>query len=81
VRVLPSILAYREKTGQLPGQLLFAFGMLLYFYRQGTPTDDEGVIAKCRTLSTAELLSDTALWGTSLADLAEEVDCYANTPF
>lgn len=81
VRVLPSILAYREKTGKLPGQLLFAFGMLLRFYRQGTPTDDEGVIAKCRTLSTAELLSDTALWGTSLADLAEEVDYYANTPF
>ena len=81
VRVLPSILAYREKTGELPKQLIFAFGMLLRFYRGGTPTDDESVIAKCRALSTAELLADESLWGVSLADLATEVDYYANTPF
>lgn len=81
VRVLPSILAYRQKTGNLPRQLLFAFGMLLRFYRLGTPTDDESVIAKCRSLSTRELLADATLWGVSLVDLAEEVDTYANTSF
>ena len=29
----------------------------------------------------AELLADESLWGVSLADLATEVDYYANTPF
>ena len=81
VRVLPSILDYRKKLGKSPRHLLFAFGMLLQFYRSGTPTDDAAVIEKCRRLSVNELLADEALWGVSLREIAEEVAYYANTPF
>ncbi|MBQ7322251.1 MAG: tagaturonate reductase [Clostridia bacterium] len=74
VRVLPSILAFREKTGQLPPHLLFAFGMLIRFYRQGAPQDDAAVTEIFRTRTVGELLSDVSLWGADLTDLAEEVE-------
>lgn len=80
VRVLPSILAYREKTGCSPRRLLFALGMLIRFYRLGAPQDEPALIEWFRTASTAELLADTSLWGTSLAEFAGEVEQYADTP-
>lgn len=79
VRVLPSILAYREKTGKMPPHLLFALGMLIRFYRQGEPQDETGVIEALRTRTVAELLADETLWGVSLAEYAEEVEKYADT--
>ena len=79
VRVLPSILAYREKTGQMPKHLLFALGALIRFYRVGMPQDSEEMIARMRRGTVAELLTDTALWGVSLAEYAEEVARDADT--
>lgn len=79
VRVLPSILAYHKKTGKLPEHLLFSFGMLIRFYRFGEPQDDAAVIEKFRTRTTAELLADESLWGQSLTEYLEEVECDANT--
>lgn len=80
VRVLPSILAYKQKTKKSPAQLLFALAMLVKFYKEGTPTDDEAVIERFRSASVAELLSDAALWGVSLAEYVAEVEQYANSP-
>jgi tagaturonate reductase len=80
VRVLPSILAYKQKTKKSPAQLLFALAMLVKFYKEGTPTDDEAVIRRFKTASVAELLSDAALWGVSLAEYVAEVEQYANSP-
>ena len=79
VRVLPSILEYREKTGKNPEHLLFAFGMLLRFYRIGTPTDDAKIIAYIKEPSTAEILSNKDLWGCDLSDIAADVEKYENT--
>lgn len=80
IRVLPSILAYRAKTEQHPTHLLFALGMLIRFYRLGTPQDDGAIIERICSTSTAELPVDTSLWGMSLSEYAEEVDTYANIP-
>ena len=79
VRVLPSILAYREKTGRVPHQLLFALATLIRFYRVGTPRDDEETIARMCSGDMSALLADTALWGVSLTEYAEEVARYADT--
>lgn len=80
VRVLPSILAYRQKTGEAPHRLLFALAMLIRFYRLGEPCDDAAVIARLRKGTVAELLADAELWGVSLSEFAQEVEAYANTP-
>ena len=79
VRVLPSILAYREKKGEMPKHLLFALAMLIRFYRNGTPRDDESTIARMRSGDIFALLSDVDLWGVSLTEYAEEVAHYADT--
>jgi tagaturonate reductase len=73
VRVLPSILAYREKTGQMPTHLLFALSQLIRFYRVGTPRDSEEIIERFRTRSVFSLLADVELWGVSLAAYTQEV--------
>ena len=80
VRVLPSILAYREKFGTAPRHLLFSLSMLIKFYKEGTPSDDPAVIARMQTASVAELLADESLWGVSLAEYTEEVAQYADSP-
>ncbi len=79
VRVLPSILAYREKTGESPEQLLFALCMLIRFYREGNPNDSASVIETFRTRTVPELLADADIWGVSLTEYAEEVARYADT--
>ncbi|MBQ2765687.1 MAG: tagaturonate reductase [Clostridia bacterium] len=79
VRVLPSILDYREKFGHAPKHLLFSFGMLLRFYRLGTPNDDVRIITYIKEHTTAEVLADKTLWGADLSEFASEVDEYANT--
>ncbi len=80
VRVLPSILAYKQKTGKAPRHLLFALAMLIRFYKEGTPGDDAAVIARLQSASVAELLADESLWGVSLAEFTGEVESYANSP-
>lgn len=79
VRVLPSILAYREKTGESPEHLLFALCMLIRFYREGNPNDSASVIETFRTRTVPELLADADIWGVSLTEYAEEVARYADT--
>lgn len=81
VRVLPSILAYREKTGHAPAHLLFALGMLIRFYQIGTPSDSEETIDQFRTGTVEALLADADLWGVSLEEYAQEVARYADTSF
>ena len=73
VRVLPSILAYREKFGRSPEHLLFALGKLIEFYREGEPNDDPEIIDAMRTGTVSELLANTALFGEDLSFLADEV--------
>ncbi|MBQ8309984.1 MAG: tagaturonate reductase [Clostridia bacterium] len=78
VRVLPSILEYREKFGVYPRQLLFSFGKLIDFYQNGTPKDASEVIEWMRSSSVAEILTDQTVWGTDLSDLCKEVEADAN---
>lgn len=78
VRVLPSVLEYREKTGVLPRQLLFALAMLVeYLKRYGD--GDELPAAMLAGRTTENILGDTSIWGVSLAELSEEVEHCAHS--
>ncbi len=79
VRVLPSLLEYIRRTGNVPPTLTQSLWKLIAFYKTGTPTDDAGVIAFMRDRSVAEILANTALWDEDISFLTDEVLKYADT--
>lgn len=73
VRVLPSILEYIKRYDKMPDNLLVSFGKLIKFYKEGTPNDDEKVIAFMKSATVAEILANKDLWDEDLSNLADEV--------
>ena len=71
VRVLPSILAYKQKFGAYPKNLMFSFKKLLEFYKTDMTNDDPNVTAFMKTHDTKEILSNAELWGMDLSSLLE----------
>ncbi len=71
VRVLPSVLEYKNRFGSYPKNLCFAFAKLLVFYKTAEPNDAPDVISAIKTKALDEILSDTSLWGTDLSDMKE----------
>ncbi|MBQ3141725.1 MAG: tagaturonate reductase [Clostridia bacterium] len=80
VRVLPSLLEYRKRTGCWPQNLLRAFGALICFYKNGTPNDDPEIMRLMKELSVREILARKDWWGEDLSYLTEEVEPYAAAP-
>lgn len=76
VRVLPTILEYKEKNGTYPPCLTMALAYLIYFYKNGSPADNEEVLCKMKNNSVADILNDEALWQTSLDDMSDKVKEY-----
>ena len=81
VRVLPSILEYYRRFAKSPERLLFSFGKLIDFYKNGTPNDDPTIIARVKAATPRELLADVSLWGEDLSFMAGEVEKYADPSF
>lgn len=79
VRVLPSILEYHDRVGVYPAQLLFSFGKLIDFYKNGTPKDALDMMEWMQKSTVVEILSEQAVWGMDLTDLREEVEAYADS--
>jgi tagaturonate reductase len=79
VRVLPSILAYRDKFGYYPKKLMFSFRQLLLFYKTNIPNDDPNLISFMKDHDTREILANESLWGMDLSHLTEELQ-YDYTP-
>ena len=73
VRVLPSILAYREKFGTYPAALTYSFRRLIDFYREGTPRDDAEIVEKMQR-EIPEILADATLWGEDLSAMTDAVE-------
>lgn len=73
VRVLPSLLCYRERFGTYPKSLTFSLARLIEFYKYGTPHDLPEVTSFIKEHSLKEILSCTALWDFDLSDLFKEV--------
>lgn len=74
VRVLPSIIEYRERYGKSPKNLIFAFAQLIKFYKEGTPKDDSKVITFIRENNVRDILSNAELWDADLSYLTEELE-------
>lgn len=73
VRVLPTILEYKQKNGAFPKILSMSLAYLIYFYKNDAPNDAEDVIFKMKNNSFADILGDVSLWGTDIADMLEIV--------
>ncbi len=76
VRVLPTLLEYKEKFGEYPPCLTLSLAYLISFYKNDEPKDDEAVINKMKSGSIAEILSDVSLWQQDLSDLTSLVEEY-----
>ena len=76
VRVLPTLLEYKEQKGEYPKCLTLSLAALIYFYKNDTPEDNEAVVEKIKKGSIPEILSDTSLWQADLSDLTEIIDNY-----
>ncbi len=73
VRVLPSLTEYIKRTGNMPKNLIYSFAKLIEFYKKGTPTDAEDVIAYMKEKSIAEILANKAFWDEDLTYLLDQV--------
>ncbi len=78
VRVLPTLLEYKEKNGVAPKGLALALANLIYFYKNDTPDDAENVIQAMKNESIEEILKNTSLWQADLSDMNEIITEYYN---
>ena len=73
VRVLPSVLEYKNRFNKYPENLVFGFSKLIEFYKEGTPNDDAAVMEFMKAKSLEDILANTEFWGTDLSDICEEI--------
>ncbi len=76
VRVLPTLLEYKNKFGVLPVGLTLSLAYLIYFYKNDTPDDSAEVMEAMKNATLAEILSDESLWGVNISALLSDVTRY-----
>lgn len=76
VRVLPTILEYKEKKGTYPPCLTLSLALLIYLYKNGSPNDIPEIIEKIKNSNISEILRDTSLWQSDLSDMEEIITYY-----
>ena len=74
VRVLPSILEYIKRKGEMPKNLIKSFAKLIAFYKTDMTNDDPEVTAFMKTASVREILTNESLWGENLEHLVAAVE-------
>lgn len=76
VRVLPTILEYKEKFGLYPPALTFSMAALIAFYRTDKANDGEEVMKFMKTASVAQILKREDYWHADLSDMIALVQKY-----
>ncbi len=76
VRVLPTILEYKEKNGEYPKYLSLSLAYLIYFYKNDTPDDNAEAVSVMKNESIASILADSSLWQADLSDMTDIVTAY-----
>lgn len=76
VRVLPTILDYKEKYGACPKLLSFSLATLICFYKWDKPDDAQETTEKMKKGTVYDILSDKALWQTDISDMTELIESY-----
>ena len=74
VRVLPTILDYKEKFGAFPKCLTMSLAYLIYFYKNDTPDDSEAVVSFMKEKSIAEILANKDFWQTDLSEMTSVIE-------
>lgn len=69
VRVLPTILEYKEKFGEYPKALTFSMAALISFYRTDQANDGEEIMSFMKTASVEEIMKREDYWHEDLADM------------
>lgn len=73
VRVLPTILEYRDKYGKLPKCLTMSLAALIAFYRTDEANDGEEIMRFMKEASVPEILRKEEYWGADLSLMENEV--------
>ncbi|MDO4966040.1 MAG: tagaturonate reductase [Lachnospiraceae bacterium] len=76
VRVLPTILEYKEKFGAYPPALTFSMAALIAFYRTDNANDGEEIMEFMKNASVEEIIKREDYWGTDITDMTEMVSEY-----
>ena len=76
VRVLPTILEYKEQNGKYPEALSMSLAYLICFYKNDVPDDSEAVVSKMKNGTVEQILSDSSLWQSDISGMTEIVTEY-----
>ena len=78
VRVLPTILEYKEKNGVYPKLLLLSFAYLIYFYKNDNPEDSAETVKLMKNSDIATILGNVGLWQCDISDMNDIITAYCN---
>ncbi len=76
VRVLPTILEYKEKYGAYPPALTFSMAALIAFYRTDKANDGEEIMKFMKDASVSEIMQRRDYWDADLTDMIPMVESY-----
>ena len=76
VRVLPTILEYKEKFGSYPKALTFSMAALLAFYRTDKANDGEEIMNFMKTASVEDIMKREDYWHADLTEMIPLVKEY-----
>jgi tagaturonate reductase len=76
VRVLPTILEYKEKFGEFPDCLSLSIAYLIYYYKNKNPQDSQEAIDYIKENSIANILKNEKLWQRDISALTEKIEGY-----
>lgn len=78
VRVLPTILEYKEKFGKYPSALTFSMAALIAFYRTDEANDGADIMEFMKTASVEDIMKREDYWHNDLTDMIPMVTEYYN---
>jgi tagaturonate reductase len=76
VRVLPTILEYRQKFNKNPKILTFSLAALIAFYKTDKANDDKKILEFMKAASVSDILQNESFWGMDISCLYEDVKYY-----
>lgn len=75
-RVLPTILEFKEQTGEYPQVLSFSLAALIAFYRTDEANDSEDILEFMKTASVNDILKREDYWGEDIRALYNIVNTW-----
>ena len=76
VRVLPTILEYKEQNGSYPKALTMSLAALIAFYRTDNANDGEEIVSFMKDASVEDILKREDYWGENLSPMLPLVSEY-----